>query len=105
MICYVCFISQQFLFDAATWLMAYNYCICSIKLQNVNKRQSEKDQAEEKRKDRCYEVINLTMLVSIFISAAVWATFRFMRNANWFYGISYDYAAEIFYSSLVISFL
>ena len=103
--CYICFIAQQFLFDAATWLMAYNYCICSIKLQKVNKRPSEKDQAEEKKKDRCYEVINFAMLALIFISAAVWATFRFMRNFNWFYGVANDYAAEIFYSQLFISFL
>jgi MFS family permease len=96
-VAFLCFITSSAFFNIATWLLAFNYYVCSEKLDQVHTSRSTKTAPSDKR-TLGQQIIFWTMLVLCTASSTIWAYFRFMRNYSGYKGGNLLYARQEFYA-------
>lgn len=88
-IAYTCFVVSDACFNVATWCLAFNYFMCSEKLEQVHTQNAtSKPPANEK----CFNVVFWIMLTLNICSSVAWGTFRFIHNYDKYTGQYYSLA-------------
>jgi hypothetical protein len=94
-IAFIAFITSEAFFNIATWLLAFNYFMCSIKLDQVRNCKTQVTSSKKMCVLRC---VFWTMLTMCGLSSVCWAWFRFLRNYSLYQGINETFARQEFYA-------
>lgn len=85
---YIGFVISDACFNVGTWCLAFNYFVCSEKLEEVNNNQTPSRKTSA-CKEKCHNVIFWFMLVLNICSATAWGTFRFIKNYDKYKGYEF----------------
>lgn len=75
----ICFVVSKAFFNIATWLLAFNYFICSQKLDKNGLRKTE-----SKRMEVFYSALYWGLLALNTMITTIYGVLRFMRNFKYY---------------------